>query len=54
MRAKEYEIVDEDEKEALLLDSRFIRETVGGGKEQLPADTEFIEEFAARFDFLVK
>ena len=51
---KEYKIVDEDEKEALLLGSRFIRETVGGGKEQLPADSELIEEFAARFDFLVK
>ena len=51
---KEYEIVNEDEKEALLLGSRFIRETVGGGKEQLPADSELIEEFAARFDLLVK
>ena len=53
-KSNEYEIVDEDEKEALLLGLRFIRETIGEWEEQLPTDSELIEEFASRFDFLMK
>lgn len=52
--SKEFEVVNEDEKEALLTGSRFIRETVGEDTDQPLTDSELIDKFASVFDFLMK
>jgi hypothetical protein len=52
--SKEFEVVNEDEKEALLTGSRFIRETVGEDTDQPLPDSELIDKFASVFDFLMK
>ena len=52
--SKEFEVVNEDEKEALLTGSRFIRETVGEDTDQPLTDSELIGKFASVFDFLMK
>ena len=53
-KSKEFEFVTEDEREALLTGSRFIRETVGEDTDHPLTDAELIAKFASVFDFLMK
>ena len=52
--SKEFEVVTEDEREALLTGSRFVRETVGEDADHPITDAELIAKFASAFDFLMK